>query len=180
MTTLFFDTETNGLPDKNHNWETHYNEFPYIVQIAWIMGDVEEVHIIKPETWHIPDDVVKIHGINETRAICEGESNRNVLTAFLEDAKKSDLLVGHNIYFDISIIKANLLKIGFDKTEISDALHKNKRFCTMQKSRKIFGKWPKLIELHQSLFSIDFEDAHSALGDTRATKRCYEELIKMI
>lgn len=180
MSTLFFDVETTGLIQKGHNWEVHYNEFPYIVQIAWIVGDVQNEHIIKPETWHIPDDVVKIHGINEDRAICEGESNREVLTNFLEDAKKADVIVGHNIYFDTSIIKANLLRLGVDKIEISDALHKDKRFCTMQKSRKLFGKWPKLTELHQSLFSIDMEDAHTALGDVKATKRCYEELIKII
>lgn len=180
MNILFFDTETTGLPEKDHNWEIHYDVFPYIVQIAWIMGDVENEHIIKPESWHIPADAVKIHGINENRAICEGESNVEVLTNFLEDAKKADIIVGHNIYFDTSIIKANLLRLGFDKTEISDAMHKDKRFCTMQKSRKLFGKWPKLIELHEHLFGMDFEDAHTALGDVKATQKCYYELIKTL
>lgn len=177
---LFFDTETTGLVPKGANWETDYDKFPYIVQIAWIADNKENSYIIKPEDWKIPEDVIKVHGIDNFKAMTEGQSNLEVLTLFLEAAKKADLLVGHNIYFDISIIKANLLRLGFNKEEIVEALHKDKRFCTMQKSRKIFGKWPKLIELHEYLFGNNFEDAHSALGDARATQKCYNELIKII
>ena len=178
---LFFDCETTGLIPKGKNWETDYNDFPYIVQIAWIMDDEEKNYIIKPDGWYIPDEISKIHGITQGRAIEEGHPNEEVLEHFLKDAKKADLIVGHNIYFDTSIVKANLLRLGFDKTEIADALHKDKRYCTMLKSMKFMGsKYPKLSELYKYLFYIEFEDAHTALGDVRATKKCYEEMLKYI
>jgi len=175
---LTFDVETTGLIPNGANWETDYDRFPYIVQIAWI-NDKEHCYIIKPDGWMIPEKVADIHSINQERAMKEGRDGKEILTEFLEAAKKAEKLVGHNIYFDISIIKANLLRFGIDKEEIVNALHKDKRFCTMQKSRKIFGKWPKLTELYRHFFGIEFEDAHSALGDARATKKCYEELINI-
>jgi len=175
---LFFDTETTDLISKGKIWEQDYNEFPYIVQIAWIIDDEEYSYIIKPENWKISDRVSKIHGITQEIALEKGCSNAEVLKHFLDDVKKADLIVGHNIYFDTSIVKANLLRLGFDKTEISDALHKDKRFCTMQRSKKLFGKYPKLSELYRYLFVVELEDAHTALGDVRATKKCYEEMFK--
>ncbi len=38
-------------------------------------------------------------------------------------------------------------------------------------------KWPKLKELHQILFDEPFADAHDALADVKATRRCYYELM---
>lgn len=39
-------------------------------------------------------------------------------------------------------------------------------------------KWPKLIELHNHLFGCDFEGAHDALDDVKATVKCFFELKK--
>ena len=176
---LFFDTETTGIPKKGTNWEKDYETFPYIVQIAWIAGEKEYEHIIKPDGWDIPEEVVKIHGIDKEKAIAKGESNKKVLERFLEAAEDAEIIVGHNIYFDTSIIKANLLRLGHDVVKISDALHKDKRFCTMQKSTSLSKKWLKLKELHQLLFNSEIENAHTALGDVRATRKCYYELVKI-
>lgn len=41
----------------------------------------------------------------------------------------------------------------------------------------VYGyKWPKLIELHRKLFGCDFEDAHDAMADITATKKCFFEM----
>jgi len=40
-------------------------------------------------------------------------------------------------------------------------------------------KWPKLSELHNFLFNEDFADAHDALGDIRATIKCFFELKRL-
>ena len=60
-----------------------------------------------------------------------------------------------------------------------------KEFCTMLSTvnycriRGKYGfKWPKLEELHRKLFKKDFEDAHNALGDVRATANCFFELLR--
>ena len=82
---MYFDTETTGLIPKGANWETDYNLFPYIVQIAWIMNDKENEYIIKPENWEIPEDVIRVHGSDNFKAMTEGQSNLEVLTLLLED-----------------------------------------------------------------------------------------------
>jgi DNA polymerase III epsilon subunit-like protein len=37
-------------------------------------------------------------------------------------------------------------------------------------------KWPKLQELHQALFSVEFDAAHDAVADVRACAKCFFEL----
>ncbi len=37
-------------------------------------------------------------------------------------------------------------------------------------------KYPSLQELHKKLFNYEFEDAHNALSDIRATLKCFFEL----
>jgi len=39
-------------------------------------------------------------------------------------------------------------------------------------------KFPKLEELHKVLFGCNFEGAHDALDDIKATERCFWELVK--
>lgn len=57
---LFFDTETTGLP---RNWKapaTDLNNWPRMIQIAWILCDIDgnrievDDYIIKPENFRIP------------------------------------------------------------------------------------------------------------------------------
>jgi len=40
-------------------------------------------------------------------------------------------------------------------------------------------KWPKLQELHNHLFGESFEEAHNAMADIEATKKCFIELVKL-
>ncbi len=67
---LFFDTETTGLPQ---NWKapvTDLNNWPRMIQIAWILCDDKgnriesDDFIIKPENFEIPKDASTIHGIS--------------------------------------------------------------------------------------------------------------------
>ena len=39
-------------------------------------------------------------------------------------------------------------------------------------------KYPKLQELHYTLFGSNFDDAHNAMSDVTATVKCYTELCK--
>lgn len=192
---LFFDTETTGLVPKGAKWETDYMQFPHIVQLAWwneYMG--VESYIIKPDGWVIPDEVVKIHGITNERANKEGHDLDNLLTYFIRTAEKYDTIIGHNIHFDTSVVKANALMLinsgmwGRAAIEIfNKALDKSKRIDTMGKTIKFCGlkqkcgkkaKFPSLVELHTKLFGKGFDGAHDAGNDVMATKRCYDELVK--
>ena len=75
---LFFDTETTGLP-RDYNAPVHNVEnWPRMVQIAWLIYDYDgqkldsKDFIIKPEGYTIPKNVVDIHNISTVRAMKEG------------------------------------------------------------------------------------------------------------
>ena len=178
---LFFDTETTGLPGKNANWETDFKNFPGIAQIAWVVADSPCNILYKYESVILTDkpmspEAAAVHGITPEMILKDGMSERRVLEHFLLDAKRCETIVGHNIYFDTSIIKASMLRLEFDKDEFIKALDKTKRVDTMRMVKG--GKWPKLSELYKKLFNEELVGAHGAMADVMAVKKCYFELVK--
>ncbi len=181
---LFFDTETTGLPK---NWKapvTELNNWPRLVQLAYLLYDNEgnqisgADHIIKPEGFTIPVEASRIHGISTERAIQEGENLLSVLQAFHDLINKSECLVAHNMSFDEKIVGAEFLRNKFPNT-----IPAKKKICTMHSTTdfcKISGpygyKWPKLSELHYKLFKKGFDEAHNAAVDINATAKCFWEL----
>lgn len=187
---LVFDCETTGLPAKGAKWDVDFAGFPNIVQLAWSVNDKERSYIIKPEGWEIPEASIEVHGITADRANAEGAPFEFVIDEFLDDCKKSRLLVGHNIYFDTSVVKAMILRImgrGYYDAKAEDALFKGKRIDTMMKTIKFVGalysngrpgKYPKLEELYNKCFPGETFPAHDALEDVRACKRCVPFLVE--
>lgn len=181
---LFFDTETTGLPK---SWSAPYSEsdnWPRLVQLAWIVNDetgkviCSKNAIIKPVGFSIPDEVAKIHGITTDRANAEGYTLSSVLKAFASNLVNCDLIVAHNISFDEAIIEAEMIR-----TKIPVSFRHSNKFCTMketvnfcQMSGKHGYKWPKLQELHVKLFDESFDDTHNAASDILATNKCFWEL----
>jgi len=101
---LFFDTETTGLP---RNWKapvSDLNNWPRLVQLAFLYydGNGNKISggdfIIKPEGFTIPTDASRIHGISTDRAIREGQSIKTVLQDFQSLVGQASYLVAHNIY----------------------------------------------------------------------------------
>lgn len=178
---MLFDTETTGLPKKGQKWDKDFLEFPHLVQIAWEFNGKEKSYIIRPNGWIIPKEVSEIHGITTTIANRDGVSLEKVIEEFLQDAKSAPLICAHNIYFDTSILKANILRTFGKKyydDNAEDALFKGKRIDTMRRSMKLVNaknkngglKFPTLAELHTKLFNKEFK-AHNALEDVRALKK---------
>jgi DNA polymerase III epsilon subunit-like protein len=112
----------------------------------------------------------------------EGKPLRSVIGDFLKSAEKARCLVGHNVVFDQKVIGAELCRLG-----IKDTISTVKAICTMEVGKdfcKIPGgyygyKPPKLQELHQKLFGTTFDNAHDAMADVKATKRCFFELKRL-
>ena len=187
----FFDCETTGVPAKGLKWDEHFNQFPHVVQLAWSFGDKERSFIVKPDGWIIPDEVVEIHGITTERAIAEGVPFDVIVDEFLADAAAAPLVCAHNIYFDTSMVKANILRVcgkEYYDAKAEDALHKGKRIDTMMKTIKFVGalysngkpgKFPRLEELFAKLFEGETFPAHNALEDVRALRRCVPELVEL-
>lgn len=173
---IYFDTETNGL-DKPIR----------LVQIAWILcynhGSTikERSYIIKPTGFKISSNSTRIHGITTDSAVKTGHNLQTVLREFINDLTRAQLAVGHNLKFDKEVVEEEFQRV-FQKNYFSG---KN-TFCTMLESTnycklpnpKGYGyKWPTLKELHFKLFGNHYHGEHSALEDTRATKRCFEKLL---
>ena len=181
---LFFDTETTGLPK---NWKAPVSDidnWPRIVQIAWILSSQEKGriesndYIIKPEGYEIPEESSRVHGITTQKAHAEGIDLIEALKKFNLALQKSSCLVAHNMSFDEKILGAEFLR-----KDIENDFFERKRLCTMEKSTQYcklpgtYGyKWPSLSELHNILFCEGFEDAHNAAGDVNATERCFWKL----
>lgn len=187
---LTFDSETTGVPRKGAKWDVDFAEFPNIVQLAWSINGKERSYIIKPDGWIIPDEAIAVHGITNERANAEGVPFADIIDEFLEDCEKARLLVGHNIYFDTSIVKAMILRImgrEYYDAKAEDALFKGKRIDTMMKTIKFVGakksngkgiKYPTLEELYNKCFSGETFPAHDALEDVKACKRCIPVLVE--
>lgn len=184
---LFFDTETTGLPK---NWKapvTALDNWPRMVQIAWILSDYkgnrveEDDFIIKPENYKIPPAATEVHGISNSMARQEGRDLKTILRRFNDLVQKTDNIVAHNISFDLKIVGAELLR-----KKLKPHFQDKRQICTMKSTKnycKLPGKygykWPNLSELHIKLFGKDFEEAHDAAVDIKATEKCFWELKKI-
>jgi len=181
---LFFDTETTGLPRSWREPTSNTENWPHIVQIAWvpssdagISGELKN-YIIKPEGFTIPRSASKIHGITTKRALAEGVPIGVVLEEFTEAAKRSDLIIAHNMSFDEKMIEVELLR-----NQMPSKLQGMNKICTMKSATHYcdlpgpYGsKWPTLSELHIKLFATDFQDQHNAAADVSCCAKCFFEL----
>lgn len=159
-------------------------EFPHIVEIAWKTGKKVNRYLVKPDGYKVPKAATAIHGISHEQAMAEGKPLRWILEQVIADAFVSKKVIGHNTYFDSSVLKANVLR-EFGPTsswanKAKKAFDKHKRVCTMRLSRRIMGgRWPKLQAAHVYFFGEEFEGAHGAAEDVLACERIYKELKRM-
>ena len=185
---LIYDTETTGLPQNYNAPITDLENWPRCVQIAWQLHDgngkliEDQNYIIKPEGFTIPYNSEKVHGISTERAQKEGKDLLEVLQLFEEALSKTQVVVGHNIEFDIAIMGAEMIRKERDANlltdlDIIDTKDVSTDFCAIPGGRGGKYKWPTLTELHQKLFGKDFADAHDAAYDVDATARCFFGLI---
>ena len=191
---LVIDTETTGLP--NYKLPKNNLKQPRIVQIAAILFDDEgKTHgklstVIKPDGWVIPDEVAKLHGIDQARAIREGIPMAIAFSHFRNLVAQADKIIAHNIAFDKFLVEVEAVKLGFREPTWNG----KKLFCTMKESvditkippteamkakRMFCFKAPNLTELHTHFFGEGFDGAHDALVDVEACIRCYLEIMKL-
>ncbi|EJF08509.1 3'-5' exonuclease [Pontibacter sp. BAB1700] len=183
---LFFDTETAGLP---RNWKaphTDTNNWPRMVQLAWLVysADGQKLsggnYIIRPDGFTIPAEASRIHRITTERAMREGIALEEVMSQFAQALSTCSHVVAHNINFDKNIVGAEFIRAG-----IHHPLFERQHICTMERTTNYcalpgnYGyKWPTLSELHRKVFGEDFSEAHDGFVDVSATARCFWELQK--
>ncbi|PKQ62573.1 DNA polymerase III subunit alpha [Labilibaculum filiforme] len=185
---LIFDTETTGLPKKWKAPLSDFDNWPRMVQLAWQCHDMEgkflfaKNHVITPDGFVIPEDVVAVHGISTEIALEKGIPLEEALLDFMEDVRKSKYVVGHNVSFDINIVGCELLRCEKDEQELItaaalDTMTGSKEYCDLKRKGQL--KNPTLTELHMKLFGVPFAEAHNAAADVEATSRCFLELIRV-
>ncbi|WP_083634476.1 DNA polymerase III subunit alpha [Saccharicrinis aurantiacus] len=185
---LVFDTETTGLPK---NWKapiTDTDNWPRMVQLAWQCHDIDgkflfaKNHVITPDGYTIPDDVVAVHGITTEIAHEKGIPLKEALEDFMADVAKSKFIIGHNVTFDNNIVGCELVRSEMDEQALVnapslDTMTSSKEFCNLKRNGQL--KNPTLTELHIKLFTVPFEEAHNAAADVEATTRCFLELVRV-
>ena len=177
---LFFDTETNGFPPKAR-----------MTQLAFILTDAEGntikefQAIIKPDGWTVPKEKFFIdNNISTERCEKEGVPVFGVLREFQEALKQCKYKIAHNISFDNKIVYKEIVQAGITK----ELFQFKKSICTMLSTVDFVGalnkwgkpgKWPNLSELHIKCFNEDFDGAHDAMADVKATVKCFFECQKL-
>lgn len=170
MVALFFDTETTGFKGSR------------VVQLGALLQDTETGRVISEfngmvltEGVEIPQAVIDVHGITNEHADKYGYSMNVVDYIFGRMIQGADLLVAHNIDFDLNIVMTNLPKSA-------ELIKDKQQYCTMLNAVDLVGikkshgggnKWPKLIETYRYFFDKDFDGAHDAMIDVRACRDVY-------
>lgn len=183
---VVFDTETNGLPKNFNSPFTDLNNWPRLVQIAWLVFDNQgneigaKDFIIKPVGYTIPREMTLIHNISQDFALKNGIDLKNVLEEFRVFIEKADLIVGHNLDFDEKVVSAEFLRIGGRNPFIN-----RNKLCTKETSTNFCGiqnaygfKWPTLKELYLKLFNKTYLEGHNAKNDVAITAQCFWELTR--
>ena len=186
MNIVFFDTETSGLPKNYKASVTDLENWPRLVQIGWITysqdyrTDME--HIVRPNGFSIPESVSQIHGITQEKALRDGSMLQEVLDHFESNLVSCDLLVGHNVSFDMNVVGAEFLRtFGTNPLEgksVYDTMLKGTEFCKLPGKYGKY-KWPKLEELYFALFHETLAQTHTALDDIENTAKCYFEMQRL-
>ncbi len=202
MTELFFDTETTGKFFFKEPPE-HPGQ-PDMVQLGAILAHKHHLDrparilaqldlIIYPDGFDVPPGVAEIHGITTDVARDFGVDLRVALNVFQNLAARADVLVGHNIDFDLNIIRtachrADCIGGGPLGSELRRMIDAKPTFCTMTAATPVLNlpggrngepKWPTLEEAYRHFFGQDFPGAHNALNDVKATARVYYHLKAM-
>ena len=202
MRTLVFDSETTGLSKTQIISPSTIHLWPHVVQFSYIVFDTESNKIVKikdsiikvPDGFIITEENAKIHGITTEISLAKGVDLLPVLEEFFTDFDSADHIVGHNVSFDINMIKAELQRFIMNSSDkkLEDYLTKintsTKFYCTMQETIELcaiemkdkFGrpykKFPKLVELYQKMFGVTPRGLHNSLNDVIVCLRCFIKL----
>ena len=188
---LFYDTETQGLP--NFKEPSEHPSQPHIVQLAACLVDIDTQNtiasmdvIVRPDGWVIPAEVTAIHGITTEHAMDVGVSETAALDMFLQ-LWSGRLRIGHNQSFDARIIRIAQMRHGFSQ-ESQESWHGGQAQCTqilatpivkapptekmLAVGRKHF-KSANLGEAYQHFMGKSLEKAHSAMADVQGCMAVY-------
>lgn len=183
MLAFVMDTETTGLYDNRRIPGAECQ--PDVVQIFGMLADEEKVYthfnLFVHSEVPIPPEAYESHRIDRAMTARCGVSRLRAVQIFDSFAKKADIIVGHNVEFDINVMRTAYHREGGKGQALAKPL-----YCTMRSSTDVCQiphknpdraakgefKWPTLTEAYTQLVDPrGFANAHDAEADVRA---CYE------
>lgn len=201
MLTLYYDTETTGLP-LDHLDEGH-PEQPALVQVAAILWDDEysveraSLSLIVNPGRHIPDDAAKVHGIDTALAQAVGVQRDTALRVLIGIWKLATRRVGHNEAYDAKVIRMAIARLVHQGAPdwswpVASRWTAGRAECTatlatpilnlppterMIAAGRTHAKTPKLGEAYRHFIGHDLEGAHDALVDVRACMAVHRAIL---
>jgi DNA polymerase III epsilon subunit-like protein len=184
MKIFVFDTETTGFVERDGPLEVQ----PHIVQFSGILLEMQpdktlvEIsridEFIKPPI-SIPFGASQVHGIYD-KDVADKPVIAERMEVFLALLNSADVVAGHNIEYDETVINYELMRLGrrgdYNPQKILCTMKSSVEYCALP-GRGIGYKFPKLNELYKKLFGEYFEGAHSAIYDVEATVRALQKLL---
>lgn len=133
MNLLFFDTETTGLWNKR--LPCGHEGQPRIAQIAALLEDsdtreeIMRIDLIIYRDQPIPVESSRIHGTTTEKSQAIGLGENAAMDVFCDMVAASDLLVAHNIEFDVNVVNnAARIMSGNPRLNVFEG---KEQFCTM-------------------------------------------------
>ncbi len=216
---LCFDTETSGLFKNNETPYSLLQdeldlERPVAFSISWAtvrivvdsvtgvvkprhtkIGKINDVYLnwesVEGDEAPVVEDLItKLTGITKQKLKTEGIDPIAAIDLLAKEIKNCNLIVAHNLNYDMSILTNSLIRLGVSNDDIVDSLFCIESFCTSHASAVLYGtaitSWyggPKhvnrlsLQKLYKKFFGKEFENAHTSAADTLALSNC---LIQMV
>ena len=175
--------------DQNKYYPTSQTrQWPYIVQLSFILYDTDKNrivanhdHIIKvKKSVKISEESIKVHGITQNITNSKGIQMKTAIDIFNVYLKEADMIIAHNISFDISMLTVESIRnekqINFDSIAQYCTMRRGIRICKLvriSRDGNEYYKFPKLIELHKQLFNKEPKNLHNAFIDILICLRCY-------
>jgi DNA polymerase III epsilon subunit-like protein len=167
---VVFDTETTDL-------------YGYIVSYALVEYDLidkrvtnESYEIINPQA-KINPQAFAVHKISD-EDVKNKPTFQEISKKFLKILNEADLVVGHNILYDLGVLKRELERINFNKyldLPIFDTMYFGADVVVLDKK-----KMPKLEEAVAYFFGHQNVTYHNALEDVKMTLKVFEKLVEGI
>ena len=162
-----FDTETTDIKG-------------YIVSYAFVIeeeNNLEEIYeLINPQA-KINEEAFKVHKISEEE-VKNKPTFKEKKEYILKIISSLDMIVGHNILYDLGILKRELERVkhfpNIVKIPIFDTMYYSSDIVVLDKK-----KMPRLEEAVR-FFGVDSTDTiyHNALDDVKATYKVFKKLLE--
>ena len=177
---LFLKTETTGLPPRKKLTKKNSEKWPHLVALHYKIGHYDKLsnkiniinkgyYIVKPDNYEIPKISIKFHNITNEIANNKGYDLKKVLNKFFNDINDVKFIVGHNIPFDLNIIKSEILRNNLDHDlddkNIIDIMNFNHDY-----------EFPKLEYLFEKLHGHKFKKSHPRKSNINIIIKCFEKL----